>query len=203
MSWPCWQSRTLQDITLPDADVSSSNLHLPMLTVRIRFTVVVTLCSMMLVCWCRKGQLRARSCACYRTSVECKPCPAKQRCQQGHAELEDDRQEHSLPGYQLHTHLQIMASPTLRWSPSEVCMCCSFRPHVMTALMGTTGAGKTTLMDLLACRKNSKPSLLSPRLHPYRSRHSAAARVHICITPALHGPDIIIMQLAGERERYA
>ena len=30
----------------------------------------------------------------------------------------------------------------------------------MTALMGTTGAGKTTLMDLLACRKNSAPALL-------------------------------------------
>ena len=47
----------------------------------------------------------------------------------------------------------------------------------MTALMGTTGAGKTTLMDLLACRKNSAPALakhllqhllalLRPVLHP-------------------------------------
>ena len=36
----------------------------------------------------------------------------------------------------------------------------------MTALMGTTGAGKTTLMDLLACRKNSESSGAGPTMLP-------------------------------------
>ena len=31
----------------------------------------------------------------------------------------------------------------------------SFRPGILTALMGVTGAGKTTLMDVLAGRKTS------------------------------------------------
>ena len=31
----------------------------------------------------------------------------------------------------------------------------AFRPGVLTALMGVTGAGKTTLMDVLAGRKNN------------------------------------------------
>ncbi len=31
-----------------------------------------------------------------------------------------------------------------------------FRPGILTALMGASGAGKTTLMDVLACRKTSK-----------------------------------------------
>ena len=33
----------------------------------------------------------------------------------------------------------------------------AFRPGVMTSLMGVSGAGKTTLMDVLAGRKTSMP----------------------------------------------
>ena len=33
----------------------------------------------------------------------------------------------------------------------------SFRPGILTALVGSSGAGKTTLMDVLAGRKTSKP----------------------------------------------
>ena len=36
----------------------------------------------------------------------------------------------------------------------------AFRPKVLTALMGVTGAGKTTLMDCLAGRKTSASPLL-------------------------------------------
>ncbi len=33
----------------------------------------------------------------------------------------------------------------------------AFQPGVLTALMGASGAGKTTFMDVLAGRKNSEP----------------------------------------------
>ena len=32
----------------------------------------------------------------------------------------------------------------------------AFRPGILTALIGSSGAGKTTLMDVLACRKTSE-----------------------------------------------
>ena len=35
----------------------------------------------------------------------------------------------------------------------------AFRPKVLTCLMGVTGAGKTTLMDVLAGRKTGEPPL--------------------------------------------
>lgn len=36
----------------------------------------------------------------------------------------------------------------------------AFRPGVLTALMGASGAGKTTLMDVLADRKTGSPPAL-------------------------------------------
>jgi len=36
----------------------------------------------------------------------------------------------------------------------------AFRPGVLTALMGASGAGKTTLMDVLADRKTGSPHLV-------------------------------------------
>ncbi len=36
----------------------------------------------------------------------------------------------------------------------------AFRPGVLTALMGASGAGKTTLMDVLADRKTGLPPAL-------------------------------------------
>lgn len=37
-----------------------------------------------------------------------------------------------------------------------------FRPGVLTALMGASGAGKTTFLDLLAGRKTGELSILWP-----------------------------------------
>ena len=38
----------------------------------------------------------------------------------------------------------------------------AFRPGILTALVGSSGAGKTTLMDVLAGRKTSEPSFTTP-----------------------------------------
>ena len=70
----------------------------------------------------------------------------------------------------VHRHMLSLAQVEL---PAEGLTYCRFRPHVMTALMGTTGAGKTTLMDLLACRKNSAPAL-QKELNCATRQHSLA-----------------------------
>lgn len=43
-----------------------------------------------------------------------------------------------------------------------------FRPGILTALVGSSGAGKTTLMDVLAGRKTSTPSSWPVRLGKLR-----------------------------------
>jgi ATPase subunit of ABC transporter with duplicated ATPase domains len=50
----------------------------------------------------------------------------------------------------------------------------AFRPGVLTALMGASGAGKTTFMDVLAGRKTSAPPAL-PHARPHACTHAAGA----------------------------
>jgi ABC-type transport system involved in cytochrome bd biosynthesis fused ATPase/permease subunit len=42
----------------------------------------------------------------------------------------------------------------------------AFRPGVLTALVGSSGAGKTTLMDVIAGRKTSAPAPPAPAPRP-------------------------------------
>ena len=53
----------------------------------------------------------------------------------------------------------------------------AFRPGVLTALMGASGAGKTTLMDVLACRKTSECQICS------RRRRTSSSNVTIMADP--------------------
>ncbi|KAK9861986.1 hypothetical protein WJX84_003567 [Apatococcus fuscideae] len=53
----------------------------------------------------------------------------------------------------------------------------AFRPGVLTALMGASGAGKTTLMDVLACRKTSGRIIGDVRVNGHAQEPHTFARV--------------------------
>ncbi len=58
----------------------------------------------------------------------------------------------------------------------------AFRPGVLTALVGSSGAGKTTLMDVIAGRKTSAgPFRLSNC--PLQSSHRARLDIKLCRSP--------------------
>ncbi|OEL16187.1 ABC transporter G family member 36 [Dichanthelium oligosanthes] len=69
----------------------------------------------------------------------------------------------------------------------------SFRPGVLTALMGISGAGKTTLMDVLAGRKTSGYTKGSISISGYPKKQETFARVSgYCEQDDIHSPQVTV-----------
>ncbi|KAF7033050.1 hypothetical protein CFC21_044175 [Triticum aestivum] len=71
----------------------------------------------------------------------------------------------------------------------------SFRPGVLTALMGVSGAGKTTLMDVLAGRKTSGYVEGSITISGYPKKQETFARVSgYCEQNDIHSPNVTVYE---------
>ncbi|CAM0951025.1 unnamed protein product [Alopecurus aequalis] len=71
----------------------------------------------------------------------------------------------------------------------------SFRPGVLTALMGVSGAGKTTLMDVLAGRKTSGYIEGNITISGYPKKHETFARVSgYCEQNDIHSPNVTVYE---------
>ncbi|KAL0330265.1 UNVERIFIED_CONTAM: Pleiotropic drug resistance protein 1 [Sesamum radiatum] len=69
----------------------------------------------------------------------------------------------------------------------------AFRPGVLTALMGVTGAGKTTLMDVLAGRKNSGYINGTITISGYPKKQETFARIAgYCEQTDIHSPHVTV-----------
>lgn len=69
----------------------------------------------------------------------------------------------------------------------------SFRPGVLTALMGVTGAGKTTLLDVLSGRKSSGIIEGDIRIGGYPKVQDTYARISgYCEQTDIHSPHITV-----------
>ncbi|CAI0422021.1 unnamed protein product [Linum tenue] len=69
----------------------------------------------------------------------------------------------------------------------------SFRPGILTALMGVTGAGKTTLMDVLAGRKTGGKIEGDLRISGYPKKQETFARVSgYCEQTDIHSPHVTV-----------
>ena len=71
----------------------------------------------------------------------------------------------------------------------------AFRPGVLTALMGVSGAGKTTLMDVLAGRKTSGYIEGSIMISGYPKQQETFARISgYCEQTDTHSPHITVYE---------
>lgn len=71
----------------------------------------------------------------------------------------------------------------------------SFRPGVLTALMGVSGAGKTTLMDVLAGRKTGGYVEGSVMISGYPKKQETFARISgYCEQNDIHSPHLTVYE---------
>ena len=71
----------------------------------------------------------------------------------------------------------------------------AFRPGVLTALVGVSGAGKTTLMDVLAGRKTTGYIEGSITLSGYPKKQETFARISgYCEQTDIHSPNVTVYE---------
>lgn len=71
----------------------------------------------------------------------------------------------------------------------------AFRPGVLTALMGISGAGKTTLMDVLAGRKTSGYIEGNIMISGYPKKQETFARIAgYCEQTDIHSPHVTVYE---------
>lgn len=71
----------------------------------------------------------------------------------------------------------------------------AFRPGVLTALMGVSGAGKTTLMDVLAGRKTGGLIEGDIRISGYPKKQETFARISgYCEQNDIHSPYVTVYE---------